>query len=116
MREDWRDRDDEDGEEEADPDGAAGGLADDVADDLDDDPELEAEFPAGDGTADVEGVVWCPYCGEPNEVSLDPGGGSMQEYVEDCQVCCRPWRVTVRYRGDGSAEVRTDSLDGSADW
>jgi len=43
-------------------------------------------------------------------MALDPGGGSIQEYVEDCQVCCRPWRVTVRYGTDGSAEVSVEPL------
>jgi hypothetical protein len=31
--------------------------------------------------------------------------------VEDCQVCCRPWQVSVRYGPDGAAQV---TLDGSA--
>src|ERR1051325_100383 len=39
-------------------------------------------------------------------------GGTVQEYVEDCQVCCRPWRVTVRYAEDGTAEVFTEPLEG----
>ena len=66
---------------------------------------LDADFPLGDGTADMEAVVSCPYCGEPNEIGLDPGSGEQQEYFEDCQVCCRPWRVVVRYGHDGSADV-----------
>ena len=57
------------------------------------DEGLEEEFPLGDGTADTEAEVHCPYCGEIVEIGLDPGGGMVQEYVEDCQVCCRPWRV-----------------------
>ena len=64
---------------------------------------MDEEFPLGDGTADTDGVVYCPYCGEPNEVALDPGSGSRQDYIEDCPVCCRPWRVTVRYDADGTA-------------
>jgi hypothetical protein len=75
-------------------------------DDDEDDP-----FPLGDGTAETEATVYCPYCGEPNEVGLDPGSGAAQEYVEDCQVCCRPWRVLVAYRGDGSADVRVEAAD-----
>jgi hypothetical protein len=71
----------------------------------DDDQELDEEFPLGDGTADSAAVVACPYCGETVEIILDPGGGDYQEYVEDCQVCCRPWQVTVQFSGDGSAEV-----------
>jgi hypothetical protein len=42
---------------------------------------------------------------------LDPGSGSQQEYVEDCQVCCRPWRVVVRYQPDGAAEVSIEVDD-----
>jgi hypothetical protein len=84
--------------------------------DPEDEAELDEAFPLGDGTADVEGMVWCPYCGEANEVSLDPGSGAVQQYDEDCQVCCRPWRVTVRYRGDGSADVRVEGADGGDGW
>ena len=69
------------------------------------DEETMLEFPLGDGTAETEALVYCPHCGEPNEVALDPGSGSDQEYVEDCQVCCRPWLMYVRYGRDGSAEV-----------
>lgn len=84
-------------------------------DDGREDPELAAdlddEFPLGDGTADMEATVWCPYCGEPVEIALDPGSGSVQQYVEDCAVCCRPWRVDVSYSDDGSASVRVTALD-----
>jgi Cysteine-rich CPXCG len=66
---------------------------------------LDEEFPLGDGTADTSAVVYCPYCGEAVEIGLDPGSGSVQQYVEDCQVCCQPWRVTVTYQPDGAAEV-----------
>jgi hypothetical protein len=69
------------------------------------DDDLDEEFPLGDGTADTEAEVRCPYCGEINEITLDPGSGSEQEYVEDCQVCCRPWRVAVLYDPHGEAEV-----------
>ncbi|MEP6618190.1 MAG: CPXCG motif-containing cysteine-rich protein [bacterium] len=75
------------------------------------DEEIEDEFPRGDGTADSEAVVYCPHCGEPNEIALDPGSGDHQEYVEDCHVCCRPWRVSVRYSSDGSARVEVTESD-----
>ncbi|MGH7497345.1 MAG: CPXCG motif-containing cysteine-rich protein [Gemmatimonadales bacterium] len=71
--------------------------------------EPEDDFPLGDGTADTDSEVQCPYCGELVEIVLDPGGGMVQEYVEDCQVCCRPWRVLVNYQADGRAIV---SLEG----
>jgi len=56
-------------------------------------------------------VITCPYCGEPNEIALDAGSGSVQEYEEDCQVCCRPWRVTVSYDEAGNAQVSALPLD-----
>lgn len=74
--------------------------------------DLDDEFPLGDGTAQIAATVVCPYCGEPNELSLDPGSGSVQEYLEDCQVCCRPWRVSVRYEKDGSATVDVQGREG----
>jgi hypothetical protein len=76
-----------------------------------DDPDLDLEFPTGEGTADTEAVVTCPYCGVDVEVGLDPGSGAVQEYVEDCEVCCQPWRVTVVYDASGSAIVTVSALD-----
>jgi hypothetical protein len=75
------------------------------------DEELDEEFPLGDGTAETEAIVHCPHCGEANEVALDPGSGGDQEYVEDCQVCCRPWLMYVKYGPDGSAEVEVYASD-----
>lgn len=55
--------------------------------------------------------VGCPYCGEEVELLVDPGGGPLQEYVEDCEVCCRPWQVTVRLGRDGFPDVTVATLD-----
>lgn len=71
----------------------------------------DEEFPTGDGTADGEAVITCPYCGESIEIALDAGSGSRQEYVEDCEVCCQPWRVSVQYARDGHADVRVAPLN-----
>ncbi len=72
--------------------------------------ELDRDFPLGDGTADTETTVGCPYCGESVVIAIDPGGGASQEYVEDCQVCCQPWRVVVTYLSDGTADVSVSPL------
>ena len=41
--------------------------------------------------------VQCPYCHEFVEIVLEPDlDGSM---VWDCEVCCRPWQLTVLRRG-----------------
>jgi hypothetical protein len=75
------------------------------------DDDLDDEFPLGDGTAETSTTVYCPHCGEPAEIGLDPGGGAAQEYVEDCPVCCQPWRVSVRYDEGGEAAVTVAALD-----
>jgi hypothetical protein len=36
---------------------------------------------------DSEASYICESCGEDIVVRIDPGGGSKQEYVEDCPVC-----------------------------
>jgi len=61
--------------------------------------------PSDHDTWDTEAQVTCPHCGEPVTIGLDPAGGAAQSYVEDCQVCCQPWRVSVRYDDRGAAEV-----------
>jgi hypothetical protein len=76
-----------------------------------DDDDLDDAFPLGDGNADTGALVSCPCCGAEVEISLDPGGGSYQEYVEDCEVCCRPWQVRLRYLDDGSAVVELSAAD-----
>jgi len=66
------------------------------------DSDFDDEFPLGDGTAATSADVTCPYCGEAVVISVDPGGGDFQQYVEDCEVCCNPWQVSVRFI-DGAA-------------
>lgn len=55
---------------------------------------------------DTEAEVTCPHCGATTTITLDPAGGRAQEYVEDCEVCCRPWTVRVWYDAAGAADVR----------
>jgi hypothetical protein len=41
--------------------------------------------------------VTCPYCGESIDIYVEPDvRGS---FVQDCEVCCNPWRVYVRRDG-----------------
>src|SRR3546814_8124138 len=46
----------------------------------------------------------CPCCGEPIELFVDGSAGD-QQYIEDCQVCCRPIVVTVALDADGEPLV-----------
>jgi len=76
----------------------------------DNDFDLDEDFPLGDGVADNSADVTCPYCGETVTIGVDAGGGSVQQYVEDCEVCCNPCRVSVRFV-NGVASVELGSLD-----
>jgi hypothetical protein len=57
-----------------------------------------------------EFLVICPYCGEQLEIYVEPDvRGS---FVQDCEVCCNPWRVEVSGRDDRRI-VRVSRADGS---
>ena len=55
--------------------------------------------------------VSCPYCGEGIDIGVDQAGGGVQEYVEDCQVCCQPLIVRVTVDRDGVPSVMVNTLD-----
>lgn len=57
-----------------------------------------------------EEKIQCPYCGEIIEILVD-GSVPHQEYIEDCQVCCRPIRLDVAVDDSGTANVRVASED-----
>ena len=52
--------------------------------------------------------VNCPYCGEPIDVLLDPSVPH-QNYIEDCQVCCRPIIFDVTVSGESELTVFVSS-------
>jgi hypothetical protein len=54
--------------------------------------------------------VTCPYCGEQVEIYVEPE--MKGTFVQDCEVCCNPWRLRVSGRGeDRSLDV--SRADGS---
>jgi hypothetical protein len=55
-------------------------------------------------------VVTCPYCGETVELYIEPDVRGT--FVQDCEVCCNPWRVRVT-RADGAKHVEVRRADGS---
>jgi len=57
-----------------------------------------------------EKVVSCPYCGESIDVLIDSEEVD-QQYIEDCQVCCRPitFVITTSFRGDMSVAVHAEN-------
>jgi transcription elongation factor Elf1 len=52
-------------------------------------------------------MVQCPYCGESFKTVVEVAAGT-SEYVEDCQVCCRP--IVFRVIADPGAEVLSIEL------
>lgn len=38
----------------------------------------------------------CAFCGRSNDAFVDPSGGALQTYTEDCSVCCHPNVLHIR--------------------
>ena len=52
-----------------------------------------------------EGSYVCPTCGEQIVIPLERGGGTDQEYVEDCPICCNPNVIHVEFADPESPRV-----------
>jgi Cysteine-rich CPXCG len=48
--------------------------------------------------------VQCPYCGEIIDILIDCSV-EQQNYIEDCQVCCRPINFDVSVDQSGNLAV-----------
>ncbi len=57
-----------------------------------------------------ERLIDCPYCGESITVLIE-ALDEAQEYIEDCQVCCRPivFYVTPSPSGEPELVVHTEN-------
>ena len=51
-----------------------------------------------------ENTISCPYCGEMITILVD-GSVEEQQYIEDCQVCCRPIDIRISVTANGSCQV-----------
>lgn len=56
----------------------------------------------------LETDISCPYCGEQISVVVEVLDEN-QEYIEDCQVCCRPIVFSVTHENDGQPLVSVRS-------
>jgi hypothetical protein len=52
----------------------------------------------------TEQPISCPYCGETITILVDDSL-PQQQYVEDCQVCCRPIVIDVAVEPDRTLTV-----------
>lgn len=59
----------------------------------------------------TEQAIGCPYCGETISILVDDSL-PQQEYVEDCQVCCRPIVLRVAIADDGDVAVEAGVENG----
>lgn len=57
-----------------------------------------------------EHTIACPYCGEHLAILVDPSVEA-QDYIEDCQVCCRPIELAVRCPDGQTATVEARHED-----
>ena len=57
-----------------------------------------------------EQTISCPYCGESIDVLINAEDAE-QDYIEDCQVCCRPitFVITESFDGDLSVSVHDEN-------
>ena len=76
-----------------------------------DDQGADDDFLSGEGPIDSGARIRCPYCGVVNEIALDFGAGHSQDYVEDCEVCRRPWQVRVIHDPYGRIIVEVSAAD-----
>jgi hypothetical protein len=55
-------------------------------------------------------LVTCPYCGEEVEIYLEPDvDGTL---VQDCEICCNPWRLRIS-SDEGGRWLDVQRADGS---
>ncbi len=44
--------------------------------------------------SEQENSFTCPFCDEEISMLLDLSDDGVQTYIEDCEVCCRPIKIT----------------------
>jgi hypothetical protein len=58
----------------------------------------------------TEQSIQCPYCAETIQILIDPTD-AQQQYIEDCQVCCKPITFLVTESVNGELSVTVYSED-----
>ncbi len=52
----------------------------------------------------------CPYCWEEISMLLDDSV-SYQDYIEDCEVCCNPIQIAVRFYNTELSDFQATSIE-----
>lgn len=83
----------------------------DVLDEVQD-RELAAPAPTVPGRTTDSSTLSCPYCGEMNELFLEPDlDRGTQEFTEECETCGRTYALTVDYDARGEPSIHAERTD-----
>lgn len=58
----------------------------------------------------LEQFFTCPYCWESISMLLD-NSISEQSYIEDCEICCNPIQVTIKFVNLELLHFQVDSIE-----
>ena len=53
----------------------------------------------------------CPSCGEMLSIPLDITGGERQEFIYDCEVCCKPIQIQFEVEDGEIINFTAESSD-----
>jgi len=57
----------------------------------------------------LEHFFQCPHCWE--EISMLLDRSVSQTYIEDCEVCCNPIEITVKFEAESLINFRAEQLE-----
>lgn len=52
----------------------------------------------------------CPFCWETISMLLD-SSQLKQEYIEDCEVCCNPIQIAIKFQSSQMVEFHATSVE-----
>ncbi len=58
----------------------------------------------------IEHFFGCPYCWEEISMLLDPSI-AQQNYVEDCEICCNPIEIRLKFEDQELIEFDASALE-----
>jgi uncharacterized Zn finger protein len=50
--------------------------------------------------------IQCPYCSERVTIAIEPD--TWGKLIQDCEVCCNPWELTITRDRYGDVDVRVE--------
>ncbi len=57
-----------------------------------------------------EHTFQCPYCWQDISMLIDTSI-QVQSYIEDCEVCCNPIQVSVKFNNSELIDFHVDSIE-----